>query len=414
MNNPTYSTPWCQRVKFIRVASLISVMSFAGLTGCSEDTVSTVPTYTVQSQTFAITIYAEGEIEAADSQKIVAPGRRPMMLAWLAEENTLVQEGDVIARFDAERILRDKNEEDFAVRKLQQDIINSQAAQTQEKQDIQSDQAFVAEEFGFVDRFAIDDLRIYSKLDIIDTLQNRDFLEAKDEFLAWKETSVLEQHDSAMSVLDIKQQGHQRKLKQYLSALKSLEVTAPYAGLLVYIKDRRGEKPAVGNTVFPGSPIAEIPNLTNLQARLYVLADDAIELASDLPVSLQLDAFPGQTFDGSIASVAAFPREIKRGNPIKYYELTATIKQQDSQILKPGRKLTASIAVAKPQERIAIPLQSVIYEQEQSYVLLQNGSGFIKHPVTTGRKNLYFIEITDGLKLNDAIALSALMAGENT
>ena len=32
---------------------------------------------------------------------------------------------------------------------------------------------------------------------------------------------------------------------------------APYSGLLVYVKDRRGEKPSVGNTVFPGSPIAE-------------------------------------------------------------------------------------------------------------------------------------------------------------
>ena len=201
------------------------------LQGCGDDIQSSIPTYQVQAQPFAIEITATGEIEAAESQKIVSPGRRPMMLAWLAEENTYVKEGDVIARFDSERIIRDKNEEEFAVLKLQQDIINSQASQTQEKQDIRWEQNFVEEEFAFVDRFAIDDLRIYSQLDIIDTLQNRDFLEAKDAFLAWKETSVLEQHDSATSVLDIQQQGHQRKLQQYLSALKQLEVTAPYSGL---------------------------------------------------------------------------------------------------------------------------------------------------------------------------------------
>ncbi|HAQ48061.1 MAG TPA: efflux transporter periplasmic adaptor subunit, partial [Glaciecola sp.] len=349
-------------------------------------------------------------IEAAESQKIIAPGRRPMMLAWLADENTHVNEGDVIARFDAERITRDKNEEEFAVRKLQQDIINSQASQTQEKQDIKSEQNFIEEEFAFVDRFAIDDLRIYSQLDIIDTLQNRDFLEAKDSFLAWKETSVLEQHDSAMSVLDIKKQGHQSKLQQYLSALKQLEVTAPYSGLLVYVKDRRGEKPSVGNTVFPGSPIAEIPNLENLQARLYVLADDAIDLANGQNVDIQLDAFPNKTFSGELSSVAAFPREIKRGNPIKYYELTASINDQDTTILKPGRKLSATIRVTQPMDTIAVPLQSIIYEQEQSFVYLQTGNEFSKQPVTTGRKNLYFIEITSGLTLNDAIALSAVSA----
>jgi multidrug efflux pump subunit AcrA (membrane-fusion protein) len=381
------------------------------LQGCGDDIQSSIPTYQVQAQPFAIEITATGEIEAAESQKIVSPGRRPMMLAWLAEENTYVKEGDVIARFDSERIIRDKNEEEFAVLKLQQDIINSQASQTQEKQDIRSEQNFVEEEFAFVDRFAIDDLRIYSQLDIIDTLQNRDFLEAKDAFLARKETSVLEQHDSATSVLDIQQQGHQRKLQQYLSALKQLEVTAPYSGLLVYIKDRRGEKPSVGNTIFPGSPLAEIPNLENLQARLYVLADDAIDLAETQQVAIQLDAFPDKTFTGQLSSVSAFPREIKRGNPIKYYELTATINEQDTSVLKPGRKLSATINVTEPQDAIAVPLQSIIYEQEQSFVYLQQGDEFKKHPVTTGRKNLYFIEITSGLAFNDAIALSAVTAG---
>ena len=395
-----------------RSATLLSVSVFVlFLMGCGDDKPSTIPTYEVNTQRFSIEINANGEIEAAESQKIIAPGRRPMMLAWLADENTHVNAGDVIAKFDAERITRDKNEEEFAVRKLQQDIINSQASQTQEKQDIKSEQNFIEEEFAFVDRFAIDDLRIYSQLDIIDTLQNRDFLEAKDSFLAWKETSVLEQHDSAMSVLDIKKQGHQSKLQQYLSALKQLEVTAPYSGLLVYVKDRRGEKPSVGNTVFPGSPIAEIPNLENLQARLYVLADDAIDLANGQNVDIQLDAFPNKTFSGELSSVAAFPREIKRGNPIKYYELTASINDQDTTILKPGRKLSATIRVTQPMDTIAVPLQSIIYEQEQSFVYLQTGNEFSKQPVTTGRKNLYFIEITSGLTLNDAIALSAVTIG---
>ncbi len=216
-----------------------------------------------------------------------------------------------------------------------------------------------------------------------------------------------------MSVLDIKKQGHQRKLKQYVSALNQLEVRAPYSGLLVYVKDRRGEKPAIGNTVFPGRALAEIPNLDNLQAKLYVLANDAIELDKQQRVELTLDAFPDKTFTGIVASVSAFPREIRRGNPIKYYELTASINEQNKDILKPGRKLTATINVTQPAETLAVPLQSITYEQEQSYVYLQRGSNFIKHPVTTGRKNLYFIEITSGLTIGDQIALSAITTGDS-
>ena len=216
-----------------------------------------------------------------------------------------------------------------------------------------------------------------------------------------------------MSVLNIKKQGHQNKLNQYVSALNQLEVRAPYSGLLVYVKDRRGEKPAIGNTVFPGRALAEIPNLENLQAKLYVLANDAIELNNNQTVELTLDAFPDKTFTGTVTSVSAFPREIKRGNPIKYYELSASINEQNKDILKPGRKLTATIQVTQPKDTLAVPLQSIIYEQEQSYVYIQKGDDFVKHPITTGRKNLYFIEVTSGLNTGDNIALSAIRAGES-
>jgi multidrug efflux pump subunit AcrA (membrane-fusion protein) len=387
---------------------LLSAALVVGLSACSDVPDSTVPVYQAQTQSFAITIDATGEIEAADAKKIMAPGRRPMMLAWLAPENTYVNEGDVIARFDAEQLTRSKREEEFAMLKIQQDIITSEAAQNQEKKDILSEQAFVEEEFAFVDKFAIDDLRLYSKLEIIDTLQNRDFLEAKDDFLEWKESSVLEQHASEMSVLDIKKQGFASKMGRYQAALSQLEVRATHSGLLIYEKDRRGEKPAVGNTVFPGSPIAQIPDLDNLQTKLYIQANDAIDLAVDQAVTITLDAFPELNFTGKVNFVSKFPRTIERGNPVKFYELTASIDRADTDILKPGRKVSAQIAVKAPSERLAVPLQSVMYEPEGSFVLVKDGSEFEKRRIETGRKNLYFIEVTAGLNEGEQIALSAV------
>ena len=391
-------------------ALILSSLLITGLTACSQAPESMTPLYKVVEQEFAITVEATGEIEAADAKKIIAPGRRPMMIAWLAPENTQVQAGDVIARFDAEQITRSKREEEFEMLKIQQDIINSNAAQSQEKQDILSEQAFVAEEFAFVDKFAIDDLRLYSQLEIIDTLQNRDFLEAKDEFLDWKEDSVLEQHASEMSVLNIKKKGFAAKVKRYDSALSQLEVKASHSGLLVYVKDRRGEKPAIGNTVFPGSPIAQIPNLDNLQTKLYVQANDAIDLAPEQSVDIVLDAFPERKFTGKLTKVAKFPRSISRGNPIKFYELNSNFEQSDKNILQPGRKLSAKIHVKAASPSLAVPLQSVIYEQEKSFVLVQQNGDFVKTPITTGRKNLHFIEVIDGLNSGDKIALSAINA----
>lgn len=391
-------------IKCWNTVLLCTLLAF--ISACSDKPQSTLPLYEVQEQEFAITVSGFGEIEAVESQKIMSPGRRPMTIAWLQSENTYVKKGDIIARFDAQQIIKDSREEELQLLTLEQDIAKSNAQQSQAKQDVNSDQRFVKYEFDFVDKFAIDDLRIYSQLEIIDTLANRDFLEAKDDFLSWKETSIVDQHNSQIAVLDIRKTGVQTKFKQHQQALSSLEVVSPYSGLLVYEKDRRGEKPDVGQTVFPGRPIAQIPNLDNMQAKLYVQANDAIDLAKGQEVSITLDAFPQQQFKGEIAEVSGFPRSIERGNPVTYFELTATLSEQNKTMMQPGRKLTANIQVKAATPGLVVPLQTLYFDDGETYVYLHTEDGFIKQTVTSGRKNLYVVEITNGLSNGDVVALS--------
>jgi multidrug efflux pump subunit AcrA (membrane-fusion protein) len=396
--------------------STITILLFTilGLSACSEKQASSIPEYPVTEIDFDITVSGFGEIEAAQAQRIISPGRQPMTLSWLKPENTMVEKGEVIARFDAQQIMRDSRSEEFEMMKLEQDISRSSAIQSQQMREVASDQIFVKQEFEFVDRFAIDDLRIFSQLEIIDTLENRDFLEAKDNFLNWKEGSIDEQFDSEVAVLDIRRQGHATKFDRHQQALTSLEVVSPYSGLLIYEKDRRGEKPSVGQTVFPGRPIAQIPNLEDMQAKVYVLANDAIDLALEQSVSVRLDAFPDRSFAGVINNVAGFPRSIQRGNPITYYEVTVTLSEQDSKVMQPGRKLTASIDVKSPEKRLVIPIQALHHENGSSYVYINSGGKYTKKPVESGRKNLYLVEITSGLSIGDIIALSSPERGSES
>lgn len=376
------------------------------LQACNEDKQSLVPLYEVTKQGFDITVSGFGEIEASKAQKIMIPGRRPMTISWLQDENTLVSKGEVIASFDAQQIEKDSRNEELSLMLLEQDILKSNALQNQVQKDIDSDQAFVKYEYDFTDKFAIDDLRIYSQLEIIDTLANRDFLEAKDGFLAWKEGSVVEEHNSEMAVLDIRKSGLASKFKQHQQALSSLEVVSPFSGLLIYEKDRRGEKPAIGQTVFPGRPIAQIPNLEDMQATLFVQANDAIDIALGQSVDIILNAFPDKQFSGEIIEVSGFPRSIERGNPVTYFELKVRLLEQDKSMMQPGRKLSASITVKASSQQLLVPLQALYFEDGASFVYVKQGDYFIKQTVQSGRKNLYMVEIQKGLEAGQHIALS--------
>lgn len=375
------------------------------LTGCSEPIESKVPLYEVQQKGFAIVIPAFGELEAAKAESIDTPGRSPMTIEWLAEENSWVTKGQVVARFDAEQLSLDSREEELEMMLLDMDMRQQFAEESQQLNELNSDKELVSKEFQFVDTFAIDDLRLYSKIEIIDTLSNRDYLGAKEEFIEWKESSIDQRNQSALEVLDIKKDGHQEKFQQHQAALAQLEVVAPYDGLLVFEKNWRGEKATVGQTVFPGSTIAKIPNLDKMQAKLFVLDKDAINLKIGQNVSVTLDAYPDNLLTGQVSTVSGFSRTIKRGNPTKYFELTVTLDKQVTE-LQPGSKVSASIVVRDPEPSIIIPLQAIHNEQNQNYVYLQNGLSFQRQIVKTANKNLYFVEITEGLNAGDKISLS--------
>lgn len=376
------------------------------LTACSEPPQSTVPLYLVEQKEFAVVIPAVGELEAAQADRINTPGRSPMIIDWLAEENSWVTKGQVVARFDAEQLLLDSRQEELEMMLLDMDKRQQNAVENQQKNELNSEKILVTKEFKFVDTFAIDDLRLYSKLEIIDTLSNRDYLGAKEEFIEWKGNSIDDRNQSALAVLDIRKSGHQAKFDVHQSALAQLEVLAPYDGMLVYEKNWRGEKATVGQTVFPGSTLAKIPNLEKMQAKLYVLDKNAIDLQMGQKVNLSLDAYPDKNLSGEVLSVSGFSRTTKRGNPTKYFELIVSLNVQSS-ILQPGAKVSATVMVASPEVKLVIPLQAIFNEQSENYVYLKEGQSFSKRAIKTAKKNLYFVEIVEGLIAGDTIALSA-------
>jgi multidrug efflux pump subunit AcrA (membrane-fusion protein) len=143
-----------------------------------------------------------------------------------------------------------------------------------------------------------------------------------------------------------------------------------------------------------------------MQASLFVQANDAIELAKGLAVDIRLDAFPNKVFSGEIADVSGFPRSIERGNPVTYFEIVVMLLEQDKSMMQPGRKLTAKIDVKSSTQELVVPLQALYFENGSTYVYLQSGNDFNKRSVVSGRKNLYLVEITEGLSNGDVIALS--------
>lgn len=363
--------------------------------------------YKVKNESFSVSIPAKGELFAAKATVISAPVSRNGVqnIAWLAPEFSMVKKGQVIARFDGEAMQIKSRDKENEIAITKQDIIEKTGALSKELDAISKDILIIDQEKIFAEKFSIDDERIRSKLAIIDSLQNTAYLGSKQDYLNWKSDSFNESSAGDMGLLKMQEQQHQGKLDLLTSGLNQLEIKAPHDGLLVYKTNWRGEKPRAGQSMWPGEKIAELPNITQMKAKIFVIESEAIDLVEGKEVNLQLFAYADLPFSGVIESVAPFPASIKRGDPQKYFEVIVSLNEQNPKLFVPGRKLQAYIEITKLESKLIVPLQAIYTKENQSFVYLYQNNEYKMTAVTLGQMSLSHVEILSGLKEGQEISL---------
>lgn len=364
--------------------------------------------YEVTKTNHQIEISAKGELFAAKATALTTPMSNHgfQVISWLAPEFSLVKKGDVVARFDAEGMQIQKRDKLNELAVTNQDIYQKQGNLDNQLSAINHDIGMVGQEFEFAEQFTIDDVRIRSKLEILDQMQNTEYLASRKDYLDWKNGSFSKSSQGDMGLLQMKQQRAQSKIEQLDSSLSQLEVKAPHDGLLVYKADWRGEKPKEGQTMWPGHKLGELPDINEMKIRLHVRENEATGLAEGNKVKFALNAFLGEMQTGVVESVAKFPKSINRGDPQKFYEVIVTIDKQVVERFMPGRKLQATIIVEQLTDSIIVPLQSVFSEQNSAFVYVKDGNKFKKQQVTLGKSSISHVEVLDGLTEGELIALT--------
>ncbi|WP_440056837.1 efflux RND transporter periplasmic adaptor subunit (plasmid) [Pseudoalteromonas sp. T1lg65] len=394
--------------------SLVLLVMVA-LVGCSESNVQPDDLlYTVEKKPFAIEVYAQGELESSNRVSITVPASSngPQTLSWIMPEYSEVKKGDVIARFDGSTTERRKRTSEYEQAKLNQDLNKTKSDLSTREEHLFQDIKVVQGDKDFAQQFAINDTRILSKLDILDRSQNVDYLNAQANYYAWQKSQFTATSQGEIELLTIQVKQHQQKIKMYDKNLSSLEIVAPNSGLLTHAANWRGDKPKPGLTMWPGHEIAGLPDITSLQAKLHIHEKEAIGIEAGQRVEFSLLSDSKQTFFGKVKSVSPYPQSIERGDPQKYYEVIATLDEQNPNF-RPGFKINAKIHALPERNVLTVPKHSVINEQQSRYVLvLQNGQ-LQKVPVELGQSNFSHSEVTSGLQAGQKISLLTDMGSLN-
>lgn len=375
------------------------------LTACQTDS-DTTPVLQLKPQPFLHQVQAEGELIAVNSTSINAPqAQGPRLIAEIQAEFTELQPGDLIVRFDARQLQRDERTAQHGIATIDSERMQQQSQQASELSSLALSQALVGQEFGFADRFSIDDVQIRSRLEILDSLQNRDYLEEKKQFLTWQQDSFTSKSAGEQELLQLRLNQQQTLLDTAQSGLNALEVRAPHAGILQLDSDWRGQKAEVGSMVFPGQRIGSLPDLSLQHLKLYVIEHEAAGLAVGQPVQFALAAHPATHFTGEVVRVGQVAQSRQRRDPRRYIEVEVAPDEQ-SPLFMPGSRILGEIQLASADALLLVPLQSLFSEENQLYVWKRKGKRFLRQPVEIGQKSLTHAEIVSGVQSGDRIALT--------
>jgi HlyD family secretion protein len=391
----------------MRLGTLLLCVWLAGAVACGSVAISgEVPTVTVARENFERRVLADGYLEAAKASPITAPqdSQTPMKIAWIAEEGASIAAGEVVVRFDStemERQLRDSQgdlESALLSIKKEREI----GSATLSKRDQSAAQA--QREIESAKTFSLDDEDVFARHELIDAQIDIELAQAKAEHARAVKKVERSASRSRVELLEIARRQADNEVTRAREALERLEVESTEAGIFVLERDWRGQTPHVGDTVWPGQKLAELPVVSSMQASLFVLEADAGDLEEGLRAEVIIESNPGKVYAVVIERIDTLAQPRHHEVPVQYFSVILEFEATDAETMKVGQRVRATLFIEQ-QDALVLPRQAVFEDDGHYYVYRATGSGFERVDVELGPSSAGRVVIVAGVEVGDEIAL---------
>jgi hypothetical protein len=386
-----------------------ALIVFAALAAaCGGPTNSAVAVLKVHKGTFQVVIPAFGELQAAKSTPIIVPPESQFFIqtiAWMAPEYSSVKEGEVVIRLASTELKERLRVEESEMAKLDLEIREKEKQLEKDKSDLHGELAVTSVQRELADVYAAWDESIFPKNKIIEDAIDLDYQNFRERHFERKKDQLEKRIAAELRLLQSKARTRRMQIKQIQDQLNNLEIKAPHDGMLVIEKQWSGEKYRVGMNAFGGQKLGSLPDLTRMEAKLFVLESEASGLKENLPVSLSLDFEPGRAFSGKVIGIDTIAKPLGEDSPLKYFETKVALDATEPQLMKPGVQVKASVFVEKQAGVFAVPNQALVFEQSKAFLLVKNSARVEKRAVETGARSLTLTIILKGLNEGDLVLL---------
>ena len=185
------------------------------------------------------------------------------------------------------------------------------------------------------------------------------------------------------------------RLESARTMLGKMELRAPFAGHIGL------RNVSVGEFVNVGQDLVTLVQLDPIEADFSVPETLLSRVSRGQKLSLQVDAFPGQSFEGQVLAIAPVVDTNSRS-----LRLRAQIANHDSRLM-PGQFARLQLASSGDgADALLIPEQALMQDGDSRYVYTVVNGKAKKTVVKTGRRVPGQIEIIEGVKAGDVVIIA--------
>lgn len=404
--------------KYIYLAGAIIVIAlFFIISPGNREKESTVTTEVKQGP-FEILVYTSGQLEAENSEKIFIPEELSssnvriyeIKIADIIEEGTKVEEGDYIASLDHKVV-----EEVLNTARLElEDAINQfEDAKMDSNLNLSNNRDQILNDLEQVEQMKIIlDESVYESPSVIRKAE-MDLEKAQRTLEQDKLTYNLRTQQAVTRVNRrvIYMNQRETRVKDLENAYQTLNIYAPKPGMVIYAKDRFGDKIKTGATVSRWNPvIATLPDLSKMISVTYVNEIDISKVKPGQKVTLGIDAFPDKKMEGEVVSVANIGQPLPKSDA-KVFEVRVRLFGSDRD-LRPAMTSSNVIQTGIFRDEIYVPSDAIFENDSLRYVFLQ-GKYTVRQIVESGAENENYTIIKKGLHRGDKVLLSPPLNGKD-
>jgi len=352
---------------------------------------TSIPTAPARQGEFLVITKCRGELRARRSVQVAAPMNVPdLRIVWLAAPNAPIKEGEPVIKFDQSSAKQQLQEKEAALKQAQE-TLNQAVAEA--RITAEADRRDLASARYEVERAKLE----VSRMEILSVIQGEEArinLGLSEKKLKVQEATVdLHAASSKSKVASLTRLQDQAQYEVDLTKdrLSRMEVRSPITGVLVFLPNYSqgwmNAKPfKVGDQVWPGASIAEVPDLQTLEMEGKVEETDRGRITAGNAVRVHLDALPELTVPAKLSGLSVMTQVSFDWPPTYNFRAYAKIDNPDPR-LRPEMNGTMDVVVDRIPNAISVPSKAVFTRAGKAIVFTADGQNFRPREVEVIARN---------------------------